>query len=697
MRRTVLGIALGAIGFLSSVPIAALGAPDPKASPNALPRELAGVRLGDKSTTLTEKCRANGWRCATKKSRKRPSREEVRIELPIGDYKRMRVAVDKGIVVAAKAWYRGQNLSRTSELERTHGKSARGHRGAAVWLSNDGATRLRLHPSNRAIEIVALDKAQETGLITPFQAVKAMATFKSVSGPQKAPTLIPQLKLEDVPAHLTISQGEPSEVGVRVTNMTKQPSDPASLHYRLYFGSSESPLDTQIKQISAIAGANWTRVSFTNNKKLALGAYRAEISLLGATKTVPILVVPTGPDFHIAEMQAPASAQVDDTITLKARVHNIGLAASSAPWAVTFLVNGAPHVVTSQKKLEIAQASDTKKSEWVSVKAKFQPTFVGQNAEVRALISSTEDINLKNNSAVRTVLSKEPPSNFSALEKIPVTIRINTLHLSNNYDDGWGIHDDPILYISGFHSSDPHTWNGENWTYEDLEEGNDAVSVNRTIFSNNDPRRWVMPEQTVGFHVSLWDRDDLDNEDIPKYQDVDPGYQLSWNEIDYVDQVIDFAFLKKHQNQTVPLTYLLSFPPHYMWSPDGAQYELSYSLEIGSATSVAPSSNVVNPALWKGEYEWTLDGHKGTASLAYNGGSANFPHGSFSGTWTDSGKSSPISTREFAGNRWTFVVGEAGVFTGYLIGNPNDLKSLSIAGAAVTDGNEYGFFMKRKP
>ena len=212
------------------------------------------------------------------------------------------------------------------------------------------------------------------------------------------------------------------------------------------------------------------------------------------------------------------------------------------------------------------------------------------------------------------------------------------------------------------------------------------------IFPNGDPRRSVTRGETVGFHVSLWDRDDLGDDDTAKYQDTDPGWQLDWNEIDYVDLIFDFEFLKAHQNSTFKATQVLDLPQHYLWSADGTKYELDYSLEVGSPTSVTPVANSANLAEWAGSYEWTLDGHKGTATLKANAGTATFPHGFLSGSWKDGPTSTAVVTQAFAGNRWVFSVGK-GSYTGFLIGGA-DPKSRSIAGTAVTDGNEYGFFMR---
>ena len=665
-----------------------------------LPRELGGVRLGAKSEELLEKCKGAGWKCTTKKRKVRGRDvERITVERSNGEFKRMHVVASNGVIIASRAWYRAKSGSRSNDLAKTHGASAADARGRAVWLGDNSSTRMRVSRSGSSIDLVAVDDAQKVDLLGPQQVMGALQAYPMAL----KIGLIPSLML-DVPSHIYVAQSVPAEIGVQVTNVLKAGTSAATLQYKLYAGTSTTPIAMQSLPVKALAVNGSTRFSIPLGNKLAVGLYRAELSLSGLKKAVAIFVHPAGPDFRVAEVQAPVSANPGEDIIVKARIFNAGQEASTQPWSVTFTLNGQSFVAKSSKKLEIGQADDLGKSEWVSVKATFEPTYVGQNAALKVRVSSPEDIDSSNNQKSKTILSKATPLAVATLEKIPVTMRITSLKCIDGYDDDLGWSDDPALYISGFHSSDSHTWNDQIWTHDDVDEGDDAVTVavNRPIFPKNDPRRSVMSGETFGFHVSLWDRDvPYDDTDVPKDEiadffknrEEDPGWQLEWNEIDYADLVFDFAFLKAHQNETVTRMRTLELPAHG-YSVDGTRYELTYSLEVGSPSAVTPAPNSTNPAAWVGTYEWTLDGHTGSVTLKANPGSAAFPHGYLSGSWKDGTKSTPIVTREFAGNRWVFSVGASTSYTGFLIGGASDPKSRSIAGTAVTDGNEYGFFLR---
>ncbi len=651
-----------------------------------VPRDLAGVKLGDKTDVLRAICAKNGWKCTSKRRTKRGRNiERVSIELPSGDYQHMVVVANDGIIFSAKAAYRGTRRTRATELAKLHGSPTRSSGRNAIWMSSDYATRMALSASGKKVDLFGLDVAPKELFHAPEPSI--LSTLLT-----KPDLLIANLYI-DAPSHLILYEGQPAELGIEVKNVLKAPSSASSISYKLFSGLATTPLETKSLTVPALPASGSTRMSIKLGT-LGLGLYRVELQIGAAKKVVPMLLTKSGPDFRIAELQTPSSAKPDEEITVKARVYNAGLKSSTLPWKVTFTSGGNTVVAAGTKKLEIAQGNDSSKSEWVSAKLKFHPTSIGESVDFTARVSSNEDIHPGNNKTSKVVFSVAPPTEYAKQERVPVKIRVDKLRCNEPYDY---FGDSPLMFISGLHSADSHGWDAPKWTHDELEEEQEAT-VNRTLFSDNDKRRFVSTGESVSLHASLWDRDWATDENIAKLEDLDP-LELDYNEIDYVDRIFDFNFLRSHQNETLHYNSLLTFPDSWRWSIDGAEYKLHYTVEIGAVSPLPNATNDINPALWAGAYEAVLDGHKATVNLIYKPGTtATNPFGSLVGTWNETGKAPvPITHRDLASNRWVFSVGEGTSYTAYLIGSSKDLKTLSIAGSATTDGNEYGFFMTRKP
>ncbi len=645
-----------------------------------VPRDLAGVKLGDKTDTLHEICRKNGWKCTSKRRTKRGRNiERVTIDLPSGDYHHMVVVARDGVIFSAKAAYRATRKTRATDLAKLHGSATHSLGRSAIWMSHDYATRMAVSASGKKVDLLGLD-------VAPKELLHISSVLLTTSNP-----LIANLYI-DAPSHLILYEGQPAELGIEVKNALKAPSSASSVSYKLFSALSTTPSETKSLAVPALPASGSARMSIKLGT-LALGLYRVELQVGVAKKIVPILLAKSGPDFRIAELQTPSSAKPDEEITIKARVYNAGLKSSTQPWKVTFTSGGNTAVAASTKKLEIAQGNDSSKSEWVSAKLKFRPTSIGENVDFTARVSSNEDIHPGNNKTSKTVFSVAPPTEYAKQERVAVKIRVDKLRCNEPYDY---FGDSPLMFISGLHSADGHGWDAPKWTYDELEEEQEAT-VNRTLFSDNDKRRFVSTGESVSLHASLWDRDWATDDSIAKLEDIDP-LELDYNEIDYVDEIFDFNFLRSHQNETLHYNSLLTFPDSWRWSIDGAEYELHYTLEIGAVSPLPNPTSELNPALWAGAYEAVLDGHKATVNLIYKPGTATNPFGSLVGTWNETGKAPvPITHRDLASNRWVFSVGEGTSYTAYLIGSSKELKTLGIAGSATTDGNEYGFFMTRKP
>ncbi len=701
----VLAIAALAAGLVSTPSFAA----------DTPPSDIAGIALGATLADVDAKCKSPGWACRRSTKRVRGKDIAIVIAEPPKQlaYRRINYFLAEGRVFSVTARYLARESSRYRTLAATYGPGSRDRKGRSRWVSADGARVAVLSQSGVGFTLIGVDRGSSAGVyssaesarlierlhLTPTVAAQKGMTLEDVKTAKErpAPVATPGLRLERLPDRITVLKGLPATIGVKVTNVAEGTSSKMPIQFRYAEQEDGAAIDLINDVVPPVKAHHSSDVatSLIFPASASIGNHRIDVVLDDQKRSIPVSIVPAGPDLAITLIKAPKSAAAGANVPIEIVVWNIGNRPTTEGFSVfLFHLEGtSPKNAASDSAYATYKGPALAPQKHVALTASLNmPAFhFGEVITLRAQVQSAEDADRTNNNKRTDMTIEMPPTSEPAVDvEIPVKILVDSLECLEKGEIG---SDEPYLHVTALQTVGPNPkvfgkrawesiadnpWDYPWWTSIDDESRFGAININ--LFSDNQTVRFG---ESVGFHVSLWEED----------WGPDPD-----DEIGFVTPTFRFGDLYKNVGRTLSLA-------EDMADEDGdGRYRIHYRLTIGMPKQAPlPKSKfeTVNWAAWAGAYELRMGGETLDVNLVYEASLKNglvdgrsHPHGRLRGRFKDNANT--LETQRLWGNYWEFTMrkshGSSRRFVGYLIG---DERHPSIAGTVWNDEAEAGFVMTR--